>query len=68
MKAYFMSQYGYWPLVWTNRSKSLNDRINTLHERTLPLVYNNFTSSFTELLKKDNLVTIHQKKSAEFGD
>ena len=61
MKAYFMSQYGYWPLAWTNRSKSLNDRINTLHERTLPLVYNNFTSSFTELLKKDNLVTIHQK-------
>ena len=61
MKAYFMSQFGYCPLVWMNHSRSLNNRINTLHERALHLVYNDFTSSFTELLKKDNSVTIHQK-------
>ena len=61
MKAYFMSQFGYCPLVWMNHNRSLNNRINTLHERALHLVYSDFTSSFTELLKKDNSVTIHQK-------
>ena len=44
-----------------NYSRSLNNRINTLHERALRLVYYDFTSSFTELLKKDNSVTIHKK-------
>ena len=47
MKAYFMSQLGYCPLVWMNHSMSLNNRITTLHERALRLVYNDFTSSFT---------------------
>ena len=61
MKAYFMSQFGYCPLVWMNHSRSLNNIINTLHERALRLVYNDFTSSFTELLKKENSVTIHRK-------
>ena len=66
MTAYFMSQFVYFPLVWMNHSKSLNSRSNTLHERALPRVYNDLTSSFTKLLKKDNSVTIH-KKTAEFG-
>ena len=61
MNAYFMLQFGYCPVVWMNHSRSLNNRINTLHERALGLVYYDFTSSFTELLKKDNSVTIHQK-------
>ena len=61
MKAYFMSQFGYCPLVWMEHSRSLNNRINTLHEKALRLGYNDFTSSFTKLLKKDNPATIHQK-------
>ena len=61
MKAYFMSQFGYCLLVWMNYRRSLNDRSNTLHERELRLLYNDFTASFTELLKKDNSVTIRQK-------
>ena len=61
MNAYFMSQSGYCPVVWMNHSRSLNNRINTLHERALRLVYYDFTSSFTELLIKDNSVTIHKK-------
>ena len=61
MKAYFMSQFGHCPLVWMNHSRSLNNRINTLYERALRLVYNDFRSFFTELLKKDNSVPIHKK-------
>ena len=61
MEAYFMSQFGYCSLVWMNHSRLVNNRINTLHERALHLVYNDFTSSCTELLKKDNSVIMHQK-------
>ena len=46
-------------LVWMNHSRTLNNRINGLHKRALSLVYNNFSSSFSELLEKDKSVTIH---------
>ena len=52
MNAYFMSQFGYCPLVWMNQWIGL-------HKRTLSLVYNDFSSSFSELLEKDKSVTIH---------
>ena len=55
------------PTVMDESSRSLDNRINTLHERALRLAYNDFTSSFTKLLKKDNLATIH-KKIGEFSN
>ena len=55
------------PTVMDESSRSLDNRINTLHERALRLTYNDFTSSFTKLLKKDNLATIH-KKIGEFSN
>ena len=61
MNAYFMSQFGYCPLVWMNHSRKLNNRINGLHDRALSLVYNDFSSSFSELLEKDKSVTIHHR-------
>ena len=67
MKAYFSSQFGYCPLAWMNHSRSLNNRINTLHERVLRLVYNDFRSSFIEFLEKDRSVTIHQKNLQAFA-
>ena len=42
-------------------SRTLNNRINRLHERTLRLVYKNSTLSFEELLQKANSVTIHHR-------
>ena len=65
MKAYFMSQFGCCPLVWLNHGGSLNNRINTLHERALLLVYNDFPSSFNELLEKESLATTHQSLAIE---
>ena len=44
-----------------NRSRTLNNHINGLHKRALSLVYNNFSSSFSELLEKDKSVTIHHR-------
>ena len=41
-------------------SRSLNNKINRIHERALRLVYQN-NLSFSELLDLDNSVTVHQK-------
>ena len=59
MNAYFMSQFGYCPLVWMNHRRTLNNRINGLHKRALSLVYNK--SSFSKHLEKDKSVTIHHR-------
>ena len=56
-----LSQFGYCPLVWMNHSRTLNNRINGLHERALSLVYNEFSLHFSELLEKDKSLTIHQR-------
>ena len=41
--------------------RSSNTRINHLHERALRIVYNDNESTFEDLLKKDNSVSIHHK-------
>ena len=41
--------------------RSSNTRINHLHERALRMVYNDNESTFEDLLKKDNSVSIHHK-------
>lgn len=55
MNAFFTS------LVWMFHSRTLNCRINNLQERALQLVYNDSSSSFSELLKKDYSFTIHYR-------
>ena len=42
-------------------NRTLNNKINKLHERALRLVYKNENLSFIELLDTDNSVTIHQR-------
>ena len=39
MKAFIESQFQYCPLLWMFHSRTLNNRINKLHERALRLVY-----------------------------
>ena len=53
MKAYLASQFGYCPLVWMFYSRSLNNKINSLHERALRITYSDRSSSFENLLKKE---------------
>ena len=59
MKAYIASQLGYYLLVWMFHSRSLNNKISSLHERALRITYGDRSSSFENLLKKDNSVSIH---------
>ena len=42
-------------------SRTLNNRINRLHERGLRLVYKDADLSFEELLRKDKSFTIHHR-------
>ena len=39
----------------------MNNRINRIHERALRLVYLDYTSSFKELLVKDNSLSFHDR-------
>ena len=41
--------------------RSLNSKFNHIHERALRIVYQDFQSSFSALLIKDNSFTIHRK-------
>ena len=50
MKAFIDSQFGYCPLIWMFYSRTLNNRINQLHDRALRLVFKDATLSFEELL------------------
>ena len=45
MKTFFESQFKYCPLTWMFHSRKLNNKINSLQERALRLVYNDFNSS-----------------------
>ena len=42
-------------------NRTLNDKINRIDEQELRIVYCDKTSNFTELLQKDNAVTVHQR-------
>ena len=61
MKTFIRSQFNYCPLVWMFHNRTLNNKINKLHERALRIAYKDDNSSFQELLDKDNSVTIHHK-------
>ena len=41
--------------------RTANNKINRLHERALRIAYEDFESTFEELLTKDGSVTIHQR-------
>ena len=42
-------------------SRKMNNKINRIHERTLRFVYSDYSSILYELLKKDALLSIHDR-------
>ena len=52
MKTFITSQFNYNPLVWMFHNRTINNKINRLHERALRLVYSNHDMSFQELLDR----------------
>ena len=59
MKDFIASEFGYCLLVWMFHSRKL--KVNEPHKRSLRIVYQDSASSFTELLEKDNLTTMHNR-------
>ena len=60
MKSFLISQFNYCPLIWMIHNRVVNNKINHIHERALRIVYDNYGSSFENLLNKDKSVTIHR--------
>ena len=59
MNACFLPQLLYCSLIWIKHGRTLNNCINGFHKRALSLVYNDFSSSLSELLEKGKSVTIY---------
>ena len=58
---FFNSQFSYCLLIWMCRSRTVNNKINKLHERCLRIVYNDKKWFFKELLETDKSFPIHIK-------
>ena len=61
IKAFICFQFGYCPLVWMFHNRKINNRVNSLHEGALRVVYRDYNATFFELLSKEKSVTIHQR-------
>ena len=59
--SFFTKQFSYCSLIWTFYSKQSNYLINKLQERAGRVTYNDYDSSFSELLEMLNETTIHIK-------
>ena len=61
LKTFIESQFSYCPLIWMFCSCKMNNKINHIHERALRLVYQDYTTPFNDLLKKDSSLIFHHK-------
>ena len=61
MKTFIESQFSYCPLVWMFCSRTMNTKINRIHERVLRLVYQDYESTFECLLTRDKSLCFHHR-------
>ena len=61
LRAFIESQFSYCPLIWMFHSRTLNNKINRLHEKALRIVCGDYKSKFDELLEKDGSFSIHHR-------
>ena len=60
-KSFVESQFKYCPLIWMFYGRLTNNKINRLHERALRIVYNDYESTFEQLLINDKSFCIHHQ-------
>ena len=61
LNAFITAQFSYASVIWMFHSRKANNRINRIHERALRLAYKDYTSTFDELLLKDNSFKVHHR-------
>ena len=55
------SQFSYCSLIWMFNSRYLNNALNSIHERLLRLIYNDYQLPFDRILDDNKQKNIHQK-------
>ena len=58
MTAFVISHFSYCPLVWMFYDRTMNNRINHVHERALCIAYKDHRNDFGYLLEQSNSVPI----------
>ena len=53
MKVFIQSQFNYCPLIWRFDLRTMNKKINRIYEKALRLFHFYYSSSFDELVKKN---------------
>ena len=59
MKAFILSQSKHCPLVWMFCYRTLNNKINRIHERAMRTTYKDMKSDSETMLLGDDAVPIH---------
>ena len=55
------SQFSYCPLIWMSTSRYLNNVLNSIHQRTLRLIYNDYKLPFGRIFEHNKQKSMHQK-------
>ena len=55
------SQFSYGPLIWMFTSRYLNNALNSIHERALRLIYDDYELPFDRILEESKQKSIHKK-------
>ena len=58
--SFIMSSFYYCPVIWMFCGKTTNDKVNSVQQRALQALYNEFNSSYQDLLDKGSHLTIHE--------
>ena len=61
LRAFIECQFSYCPPIWMFQSRTLNNEINRLHEKSSRIVHGDYKSKFDELLEKDSSFSIHHR-------
>ena len=61
LNTFIESQFSHCPLIWMFCSRQMNAKINRIQERALRIIYNDYSSSFNELLRNDKTISIHHR-------
>ena len=54
-------QFSYCPLIWMFTSRYLNNALNSIHERALRLIYDDYELPFDRILEESKQKSIHKK-------
>ena len=58
--SFIMSNFNYCPVIWMHYGKTSNESINKVQKRALQAIYDDFNSTFSELLNKGKHINIHE--------